>query len=249
MLNGKVAIVTGGTRGIGYAIVKAYLENGAKVAMLGSRQETVDKAKEALRQEPNVDVNNILGLHPDLNNVEELTAVFKEVKEKWGHIDILVNNAGISHHASIYDYPDGDFEKIMDINVNASFNCAKLAATYMKEQGSGVILNTSSMVSLYGQPSGVGYPTSKFAINGMTKSLARELGPDGIRVNAIAPGVTNTDMVKALSKEMIQPIIDRIPLRFVGEPEDIADAFVFLASDKARYISGTILSVDGASMV
>ena len=118
----------------------------------------------------------------------------------------------------------------------------------MKEQNHGVILNTSSMVSLYGQSAGVAYPVSKFAINGLTKSLARELGKYGIRVNAVAPGIINTDMVKQLPKEMIEPMINAIPLKRIGEPEDIASAFVFLASDNASYITGTILSVDGAMM-
>ena len=122
------------------------------------------------------------------------------------------------------------------------------AAKVMKEQGGGVILNTSSMVSIYGQPSGVGYPTSKFAVNGMTKSLARELGKDNIRVNAVAPGITKTDMVAALPEEMIKPLIATIPLGRVGEPEDVANAFLFLASDMASYVTGEILSVDGAAM-
>ena len=118
----------------------------------------------------------------------------------------------------------------------------------MKENGGGVILNTSSMVSIYGQPSGVGYPTSKFAVNGMTKSLARELGKDNIRVNAVAPGVIRTDMVAALPEEMVKMVCAQIPLGRMGEPEDIANAFAFLASDSAGFITGAILSVDGAGM-
>ena len=132
--------------------------------------------------------------------------------------------------------------------MNAVFVCSKVAAKYMKEQGGGVILNTSSMVSIYGQPSGSAYPTSKFAVNGLTKSLARELGRDNIRVNAVAPGVTNTDMVSVLPQEVIEPIIKTIPLGRIGEPEDVANAFLFLASDLASYITGVVLSVDGAAM-
>ena len=132
----------------------------------------------------------------------------------------------------------------MALNVNAVFNCSKAAAIYMKNQGGGVILNTSSMVSIYGQPAGVGYPASKFAVNGLTKSLARELGKDHIRVNAVAPGVTKTDMVAALPNSMIATI----PLGRIGEPEEVANAFLFLASDMASYITGTILQVDGAAM-
>ena len=125
----------------------------------------------------------------------------------------------------------------MDLNVNAVFNCTRAVVDGMKERHSGVILNTSSMVSKYGQPGGVAYPTSKFAVNGMTLSLARELAPDGIRVNAVAPGITKTDM--------IAPLIAQIPLGRIGEPEDIANAFVFLGSDMAGYISGQVLGVDG----
>ena len=127
------------------------------------------------------------------------------------------------------------------------FNVSKAVVPYMKKQGEGVILNTSSMVSIYGQPSGVGYPASKFAVNGLTKSLARELAPAHIRVNAVAPGITNTDMVAKLPKEMIDPLIQTIPLGRIGEPRDIANAFLFLASDLASYVTGEILSVDGAA--
>ena len=123
----------------------------------------------------------------------------------------------------------------------------KATVPHMKEKQNGVILNTSSMVSIYGQPSGVGYPASKFAVNGLTKSLARELAPYNIRVNAVAPGITNTDMVASLPKEVIEPLIESIPLGRIGEPRDIANAYLFLASDLASYITGVILSVDGAA--
>lgn len=135
----------------------------------------------------------------------------------------------------------------MDLNVKAIFNMIKAVVPYMKENNGGVILNTSSMVSIYGQPSGVGYPASKFAVNGLTKSLARELAPFNIRVNAVAPGVTKTDMVASLPEEQIAPLIKTIPLGRIGEPRDIANAFLFLASDLASYVTGEILSVDGAA--
>lgn len=246
LLKGKVAMVTGGTRGIGYAIVKKYLDNGAAVALCGSRQETVDKALDKLKAEN--PAYQVIGLCPDLQKPEEVEAAVAKVKEAFGRLDIMVNNAGISARESLYDYKPEDFAKIMNLNVTAVFNCAQAAAKVMKEQGGGVILNTSSMVSLYGQPSGVGYPTTKFAVNGMTKSLARELGKDNIRVNAVAPGITRTDMVAALPEEMIKPLIATIPLGRVGEPEDVANAFLFLASDMASYVTGEILSVDGAAM-
>lgn len=245
MLENKVAIITGATRGIGYAIAKRYIENKATVIVLGSREETVENAKRELKEETGVEV---LGYYPKLDSEEEMENLFREVKEKYGHIDILINNAGVSARDKIYEYAVSDFEKTVDINLTSVFVCSKVAAKYMKEQGGGVILNTSSMVSIYGQPSGVAYPASKYAVNGLTKSLARELGKDNIRVNAIAPGITKTDMVANLPKEMIEPLIRTIPLGRIGEPEDVANAFVFLGSDMASYITGVVLSVDGAAM-
>ena len=245
LLKGKTAMVTGGTRGIGYAIVKMYLDKGAKVALCGSRQETVDKALDKLRAE-NPDYK-VIGLCPDLQDPAEVEKAVAAVKETFGSLDIMVNNAGVSARESIYDYKPEDCAQTLALTVNAVFKGAQAAAKVMKEQGGGVILNTSSMVSIYGQPSGVAYPASKFAVNGLTKSLARELGKDNIRVNAVAPGVTRTDMVAVLPEEVIKPIVAGIPLGRVGEPEDVANAFLFLASDMASYVTGEILSVDGAA--
>lgn len=246
LLQGKVAVVTGGTRGICFATVKTYLQNGAAVSVWGSRQETVDKALAQLKEEfPEAKLS---GKCPVLSDAAAVAQAMDEVVAEFGKIDILVNNAGISQSTKLNDYDPADFAKIMDLNVVGVFNCTQAAVKHMKVQGGGVVLNTSSMVSIYGQPGGCGYPASKFAVNGMTKSLARELGPHNIRVNAVAPGITRTDMVAALPKEMIQPLINTIPLRRVGEPEDIANAFLFLASDMASYVTGEILSVDGAAM-
>lgn len=243
MLNEKVAIITGGTRGIGLETVKLFVENGCKVILFGSRRETVDKAVESLKD---IDME-VDGYYPNLSDYEEVSSIIEKIINKYGHIDILVNNAGISANKKIEDTTSDDFKSIMDLNVNAMFNMIKVVTPYMKKNGGGVILNTSSMVSIYGQPSGVGYPASKFAVNGLTKSLARELAPFNIRVNAVAPGITNTDMVANLPKEMIEPLIKTIPLGRIGEPRDIANAFLFLASDMASYITGNILSVDGAA--
>lgn len=245
MLKDKVAVVTGGTRGIGYAIVKKYLENGAKVVLFGSRAETVEKALASLKAEnPDWPVE---GAHPDLTNAEEMAKAIQDIQDQYGRIDILVNNAGVSDSTKIDDYKAEQFEKVMKLNVSAIFNAIQPVVKIMKEQGGGCILNTSSMVSISGQPGGVAYPTSKFAVNGLTLSLARELGPSNIRVNAVAPGITKTDMVAALPDAMIQPLIATIPLRRVGEPVDVANAFLFLASDMASYVTGEVLSVDGAA--
>lgn len=244
MLKNKVAIVTGGTRGIGYAVVEKFLQNGATVVLFGSRQETVTKAVASLKEKnENWEVS---GAWPTLTDADAMTAEISKIKDKYGRIDILVNNAGISDSAPIEKYTADHFSKIMDLNVNAVMNGILPVVEIMKQQGGGCILNTSSMVSICGQPSGVAYPTSKYAVNGLTWSLARELGPFHIRVNAVAPGITRTDMVAALPKEMIQPLINRIPLRRIGETEDVANAFLFLASDMASYVTGEILSVDGA---
>lgn len=226
MLKDKVAIVTGGTRGIGYAIVHKFLQNGAKVVLFGSREETVAKAVASLKEEnPDWEVS---GAWPKLTDAAAMVDEINKVKEKYGKIDILVNNAGVSDSTPIDKYTAERFASVMDLNVNAMMNGILPTVAIMKEQG------------------GVAYPSSKYAVNGLTWSLARELGPFHIRVNAVAPGITRTDMVAALPKEMIDPLINRIPLRRIGEAEDIANAFLFLASDMASYVTGEILSVDGA---
>ncbi len=242
-LAGKVAIVTGGSRGIGFATVQAFLKEGATVILCASKKETADKAVESIKAS---DANaKVEGIYPNLSNYAEVKSAVDVIVAKYGKVDILVNNAGISNATPFDKYTEEEFQKVMDLNVKAVYNCSRAVSDYMKENQSGVILNTSSMVSITGQPSGVAYPTSKFAVNGFTLSLARELGPSGIRVNAVAPGITETDMMKAVPKAVIEPMIARIPLRRLGQPEDIANAFVFLASDDASYITGVVLNVDG----
>ena len=244
MLKDKVAIITGGTRGIGFAIAKKFLDNKAKVVILGSKEETVTKALNEFKElNENYEVT---GYYPNLTNEESVKEMFDKVKEQYGKIDILVNNAGVSSRTPLTEHTIEEFDKVCDINLKSAFVCSKVAVDYLKET-KGVILNTSSMVSKYGQPSGVMYPSTKFAINGMTLSLARELAPLGIRVNAVAPGITKTDMVANLPEEMIKPLIATIPLGRIGEPEDIANAFLFLASDLASYVTGQVLGVDGAA--
>lgn len=245
LLKGKVAVVTGGTRGIGFSIVKTYLENGATVVLCGSKPETAQKAvAELLKINKSFKVE---GIAPNLTNAKEVEDAIQMVAKKYGKIDILVNNAGVSAMDSIYNYAPEAFDKVMMLNVNAVFYAIRAVAPIMKARGGGVILNTSSMVSLYGQPAGVAYPTSKFALNGMTKSLARELACDKIRVNAVAPGVTDTDMVSNLPDEVREGIKKTIPLGRIGEPDDVANAFLYLASDLASYVTGEILSVDGCA--
>ena len=247
MLKNKVAIVTGGTRGIGFAVVKKFVENGAAVSVWGSRQETVDKALAQLKElYPDAKVS---GKCPNLKDAAQVAETMAQVKEEFGAVDILVNNAGISQSTPLYNYTPEEFQKIVDLNITSVFNCAQAAAKIMKEQGGGVILNTSSMVSLYGQPSGCGYPASKFAVNGLTKSLARELGRDNIRVNAVAPGFIETDMTAVLPEKVKEASVSQIPLGKFGSPEQVASAVAFLASSDAAYITGQVLHVDGGMVM
>ena len=248
LLEGKKAIITGGTRGIGYAIACRFIEEGAAVTVFGSRQETADAAVEKLTAAyPEA---KVWGRSCDLTSLEAVTEAFTQAAADMGGLDTVVNNAGISQSTPLLDYTADEWQKVMDLNVTAVFNGCRAGAQIMIEAGhGGTISTTSSMVSKYGQPSGCGYPTSKYAVNGLTQCLSRELAPKGIRVNAVAPGITKTDMVAALPEKMIAPLIATIPLGRIGEPSDIANAFLFLASDLASYVTGEILSVDGAAMV
>ncbi len=242
-LQNKVAIITGGSRGIGYATADTFLREGAAVIITASTQANADRAAASLREKhPGAVVE---GISPNLASLASVRESFAGVAQRHGRLDILVNNAGVSESTPLLNYTEELYDKVMDLNVKGVFNAAKAAAEIMVPQGSGVILNTSSMVSRDGQPSGFAYPTSKFAVDGLTLSLARELGSKGIRVNGVAPGITETDMMKAVPKSVIEPMIARIPLGRLGQPEDIANAFLFLASEEASYITGVVLRVDG----
>ena len=242
-LKDKITIITGGSRGIGFATAEKFLQEGATVIITASSIENARNAAGLLKQK--YPESTIEGISPDLSSLESVRSAFKECVTKYGRIDVLINNAGISESTPFTQYTEDLFDKVMNLNVKGVFNATRAASECMIEQGEGVILSTSSMVSISGQPSGFAYPASKFAVNGLTVSLARELGPKGIRVNAGAPGITETDMMKAVPKEAIEPMIQKIPLGRLGKPEDIANAFAFLASDEASYITGVVLSVDG----
>ena len=216
------------------------------MTVFGSRQETADKAVEQLLA--TYPEAKVWGRTCDLADLDAVAEAFRAAAEDMGGVDTIVNNAGISQSTPLLDYTADDWKKIMDLNVTAVFNGCRAGAQLMIEAGHGGTINTtSSMVSKYGQPSGCGYPTSKYAVNGLTQSLSRELAPKGIRVNAVAPGITKTDMVAALPEKMIQPLIATIPLGRIGEPEDVANAFVYLASEMSSYVTGAVIPVDGAA--
>ncbi len=239
----KVVVVTGGSRGIGYAIAEKFLQEGATVVVAASSQANADKAAAKLKEAyPSATVS---GICPSLPCYESVKAAMDSVVATYGKIDVLINNAGVSEATPFTSYTEEVYDKVMDLNVKGVYNATRAVVDQMIAQKSGSIVNLSSMVSLYGQTSGFAYPTSKFAINGMTLSLARELAPKGIRVNAVAPGVTETDMVKALPEQVVQYLVSTTPLGRIGKPEDVANAVAFLASDDASFISGQVLHVDG----
>ena len=197
-LKDKVAIITGGSRGIGFATAERFLQEGAKVIITASSEENAKKSAARLKElYPDSVVD---GISPNLSSLESVRKEFKKVTEKYGCVDILVNNAGVSESTPFTEYTEETYDRVMDLNVKGIFTATRAASECMIAKGSGVILSTSSMVSISGQASGLAYPTSKFAVNGLTVSLARELGPRGIRVNAVAPGITETDMMKAVPK-------------------------------------------------
>lgn len=252
LLDNKIALITGGARGIGLAIAMKYIEEGAKVAIAGSKMESSEAALEkVLAIYPEAEV---MAVAARMTDPDEIHTMFKQVVDRWGYVDILINNAGISQTKSVIDMEDEDFTSVMDINVNGVFRCTREAAKIMKERG-GCIINTSSFVTKNGNKNQCAYTTSKFALNGLTKSNARELGEYGIRVNAVAPGVVMTDMGKdtILSRPDGQEVMDRLlngtPLGKTAYPEDMAGAFVYLASEAASFVTGTIINVDGGIII
>lgn len=252
LLDNKIALITGGARGIGLAIAMKYIEEGAKVAIAGSKMESSEAALEkVLAIYPEAEV---MAVAARMTDPDEIHTMFKQVVDRWGYVDILINNAGISQTKSVIDMEDEDFTSVMDINVNGVFRCTREAAKIMKERG-GCIINTSSFVTKNGNKNQCAYTTSKFAVNGLTKSNARELGQYGIRVNAVAPGVVMTDMGKEtiLSRPDGQEVMDRLlngtPLGKTAYSEDMTGAFVYLASDAASFVTGTIINVDGGIII
>ena len=243
MLKGKVAVVTGGTRGIGYAIVKKYLENGAKVVLFGSRQETVEKALSSLRAE-NAEWE-VEGDYPDLSDAKAVKAAIEKVKERFGRIDILVNNAGVTKDGLLMKMSEADYDLVMDTNLKGTFHTIRHASRSMLKQRSGQIINISSVSGILGNAGQANYSASKAGIIGLTKSAARELASRGIRVNAVAPGYVETDMTDRLPAKAREQLLGQIPFARPASPEEIANVVLFLASDLSSYITGQVLCVDG----
>lgn len=243
-LIGKVAIVTGGSRGIGYSIVEEFLNEGAKVALCGSTIESATKAVDKLKEK--FSDKNIIPIGVDLTNTDDIEKMVATVVNEFGIIDILVNNAGITTNTMLQDLTEEEFDNVIDINVKAPVFTSKYCAKVMAKNKKGVIINTSSLIGTYGGRAQTAYAASKFAINGVTKSLAKELGPQGIRVNAVAPGVVLTDMVsKNVTEEMMNMLKMGTPLGRAGKPEELSKIYVYLASEESSFVTGSIIAVDG----
>ena len=240
LLEDKIAIITGGGRGIGKATTKQFIQEGATVIIA----EFDEVSGQSTAKE--------LGSHfvkTDISNEESVTALFKFVSSKFGKLDILVNNAGILADSTLKKMELDQFDAVIKVNLRGVYLCGKAAAEIMIEQGNGVILNASSVVAHHGNFGQSNYVASKAGVIGMTKVWARELGKDGVRVNAVAPGFIQTDMTAGMPEKIVDMMGEKVPLKRWGQLEDVANAYTFLASDEASYISGTVLNVDGGVVV
>lgn len=249
MLEGKVALVTGSSRGIGFSIAKLFLTEKAKVVICGSRIDSANKAKDKLLEDGFND-SDIMTLELNMNKPDTFKSRVEEVINKWGKIDVLINNAGISTNVSFMESTREQFIEMFDVNFFGVADLTREVAYHMIKSGGGSIVNTSSMVGINGGRGQVAYASSKSAINGLTISLAKELGPYNIRVNAVAPGVVGTDMMREnVNDQMKQMLINMTPLRKMAEPDNLAGAYLYLASDASSFTTGTIIKVDGGLMM
>ena len=246
MLKDKVAIVTGGTRGIGRAIALKLADHGANIVI---NYRNSDKEAEELKAILEGKGVKVLTVKCDISNFEDSKNLMDKCKEVFGKIDILVNNAGITNDTLIMRMKEEDFDNVIDVNLKGTFNCAKHASAIMLKQRFGKIINMTSVVGIAGNAGQVNYAASKAGVIGLTKSLAKELGSRGITVNAVAPGFINTDMTASLSEKVKEEASKNIPLKRLGDPEDVANLVGFLASDAANYITGQVINVDGGMVM
>lgn len=242
LLESRVVIVTGGAGGIGRATVLACAAEGARVVVADLDEEGGrDVARQADASGPGARFQRV-----DVSSSEDVERMMEETVDEWGRVDVLVNNAGIVADARLVNMTSEQWDRVIDVNLKGLFLCGQSAARRMIDAGrGGVILNTASVVGLYGNFGQSNYVAAKAGVIGMTKTWARELGKHGIRVVAVAPGFIETDILRSVPTEVLDGMVARTPLRRLGRPEDVAAAFVFLASDRASYITGTVLSVDG----
>lgn len=240
-LKNKVAVITGGSNGIGKATVLKFIEEGAKVVIWDITKE----AGEALEKELQEKGHHVYFMEVNTADADAVEKATQEVLAAHKTIDILINNAGITRDSTLLKMTTEQWNQVIAVNLTGVYNCTRSIAPAMVEQNSGVILNASSVVGLYGNFGQTNYAATKAGVIGMTQTWAKELGRKGVRVNAVAPGFILTDMVKAMPEEVLAKMASKVPLQLLGEPEDIANVYAFLASDQARYITGTTISVDG----
>ncbi|GAB1351140.1 beta-ketoacyl-ACP reductase [Ignavibacteriales bacterium] len=240
-LENKVAIITGGARGIGKAAVLRFAEEGAAVAIWDVNEELGNELVSQLTGEG----KKAYFVKVDVTDFNSTTEAATQTIENLGTIDILVNNAGITRDASLAKMTPEQWKMVIDVNLTGVFNCTKSVMNTMIEKGAGKIINTSSVVGLYGNFGQTNYVATKSGVIGMTKVWARELGRKGICVNAVAPGFIATEMVGTIPEKVINMLVEKTPLGRLGAPEDIANAYLFLASNESNYVNGTVLSVDG----
>ncbi len=244
-LAGKVSLITGAAQGIGLATAIKFAQEGATVIVCDVKQTAVDGA---VRQCEALGAT-ALGFVMDVTQREMVDAVVAQVKERFGRIDVLVNNAGITQDARLQKMTPAQFDRVIDVNLRGVFHCAQAVADTMTAQGSGVILNASSVVGIYGNFGQTNYAASKFGVIGFTKTWSRELGPKGVRVNAVAPGFIATPILDTIPAKVIAEMEHRVPLHRLGRPEEIANVYAFLASDEASYINGAVIEVSGGMSV
>lgn len=236
-LKDKVAIITGAAKGIGFATAQRFAQEGAKVIITDINPETVSGAA--------AQTSNAEGCAMNVTDRSSIQSVVDQVMQKHGRIDILINNAGITQDARLIKMTEAQFDTVIDVNLKGVFNCTQLIVPHMLEAGSGAIVNASSVVGLYGNFGQTNYSATKFGVIGFTKTWARELGPKGIRVNAVCPGFIATEMVKAMPENILQDIEKRSWLGRLGSPAEMANVYLFLASDEASYINGVALEASG----
>lgn len=239
-LQDKVAIVTGGGRGIGKVSAKRFAQEGAKIALVD-----FDVALGRAAADELVDLTEVIFLEVDVSQRNQARQMAQEVVDHFGRVDVLLNNAGVLRDAQLLKMSEADFDVVISVNLKGAFNCGQAVAEFMVEQGQGRIINVSSVVGLYGNFGQTNYVASKAGIVGMTKVWARELGRKGITVNAVAPGFIDTEMVRSIPGTLVEEMVKKVPLRRMGTPEEVANVYVFLASDEASYVNGTVISVDG----
>ena len=244
-LEGKVSIITGAGQGIGEATAVKFAREGAVVIVCDVKQAAVDSVVARCQAEG----AQAAGFVVDVTQRDAVDALVAQVNERFGRIDVLVNNAGITMDARLQKMTLEQFDRVIDVNLRGVFHCAQAVADTMVAQGAGVILNASSVVGIYGNFGQTNYAATKFGVIGFTKTWSRELGPKGVRVNAVAPGFITTPMVKAMPEKILQDMEAKVPLRRLGNPEEIANAYAFLASDEASYVNGTVLEVSGGMSV